>query len=95
MTRLTSKDHVNIVLDTKPEVVLVLLRESGQIDIRVGQVDALAGRDEPVIPRLDLDGLLVHNLDHVKRQHTVIHVDDATGLDHLGDVLVVDVPYRN
>ena len=93
--KLTGKDHVDIVLDTKPEVVLVLLRESGQIDVRVGQVDALAGRDEPVVPRLDLDGLLVHNLDHVERQHTVIHVDDAPWLDHLGDVLVVDKPYMD
>jgi predicted RNA-binding protein with EMAP domain len=93
ITELTSKDHVDIVLDTKPKVVLVLLRERGQINVGVGQIHALAGRDKPVVPRPDLDGLVVDNLQHIKRQDTVVHVDDPPRLNYLGDVLVVHVPW--
>lgn len=89
---LTRKDHVHVVLHTKPEIGLILLRKSGEIDVGVGEIDALAGRDEAVVPRLDLDGLVVHNLEHIEGQDTVIDVDNTPGLDDLGDVLVVDIP---
>ena len=88
----TSKDHVNVVLDAKSEVVLVLLGQSRQVDIGVGQVDTLARRDEPVVADLDLDGFVVCDLKHVERQNTVVNIDDTANLDDLGDVLVVDIP---
>lgn len=91
-TSLTGEDHVHVVLHTEPEIGLVLLRKSGEIDIGVGEIDALAGRDATVVPRLDLDGLVVHNLEHIKGQDTVVDVDNAPGLDDLGDVLVVNIP---
>lgn len=86
------KDHVDSVLDTEAKIVLVLLRESGQIDVSVGQVDTLAGGDESVVASADLDGLLVLDAQHIEAKDTVVDVDNAAGLDHLGDVLVVDVP---
>lgn len=85
------EDHVDVVLDTKPQVVLVLLGQSRKIDIGVGQVDTLLGRDEAVVLALDADGLVVNNLEDLERQDTVIDVDDTALLDNLGDVLVVDV----
>lgn len=59
--RLTSKNHVDVVLHTKPKVVLVLLGQSGKVDICVGKVDTLARRDKSVVPRPRLDVLLVHD----------------------------------
>lgn len=88
----TSKDHVDIVLDAEQEIGLVLLGEGGQIDIGVGQVDTLAGRDETIVARLNLDGLVVDNLEHIERQDTVVDVNNSAWGDDLGDVLVVDVP---
>lgn len=92
--RLTRKDHVDIVLDAEPEVLLVLLRESRQVNVRVRQVDAFPRRDEAIVARLDLDGLLVDDLEHIERQHAVVDVNDASRLDHFGDVLVVDIPFQ-
>lgn len=88
----TSKDHVDVVLDAEPEVVLVLLREGRQINIRVREVDAFAGGDKPVVSRLDPDGLLIHDLKNLKSQDTVVNVDNAPRLDDLGDVLVINIP---
>jgi len=85
------KDHVDIVLDTKTQVVLVLLGQGRQIHIGVGQVDALLGRDEAVVAGTHLDGLGVRDFEDVEGQNTVVDIDDPAGLDHLGDVLVVDV----
>lgn len=86
------KNHVNIVLDTKLKVGLVLLGESGQIDIGVRQVDTLLGGDIAVVSSAALDVLVVGDLQHVEGEDAVVDVDDATGLDDLCDVLVVNVP---
>jgi len=88
----TSKDHVDVVLDAKSEVVLVLLREGRQVNISVREVDTLTGGDEAVVSRLDLDSLLVHNLKNLKSQDTVVDVDNTPRLDNLGDVLVINIP---
>jgi hypothetical protein len=88
----TGKHHVHVVLHAEPQVVLVLLGESGQIDIGVREVDTLSRGDEPVVTSPDLDGFVVCDLEHVEGQNTIINVDDAAGLDNLGDVLVVDIP---
>lgn len=85
------KDHINVVLDAKPQVVLVLLRQSREVNIGVGQVDTLPRGNVPVVLGADADGLFVDNVENLERQNTVIDVDDATRLDDLGDVLVVDV----
>ncbi len=86
------KDHVDVVLDTKLEIGLVLVGQGGQIDIGVGQVDTLAGGNEAVVASAGLDGLVVLDGEDVEGEDTVVHVDDAARLDHLGNVLVVDVP---
>jgi hypothetical protein len=85
------EDHVDVVLDAEAQVVLVLLGQGGQVDIRVGQVDALAGRDEAVVAGADLDGLLIDDLEDLEGEDTIVDVDDTAGLDDLCDVLVVDV----
>ncbi len=38
------EDHINIVLDAKSEISLILLGEGGQVDVGVGKVDALSTR---------------------------------------------------
>ena len=86
------EDHVNLVLDTKPEIGLVLLGERGEIDVGLGQVDTLLGGDLAVVYALALEGLLVGDLEDLERKNSVVHVDDPSRLDDLGDVLVVDVP---
>ncbi|KAI6766123.1 hypothetical protein HG530_007193 [Fusarium avenaceum] len=86
------ENHVNIVLDTKSKIGLVLLGESGQIDIGVGQVDTLLGADGTVVAGSDLDSLLVGDLKDVESEDTVVDVDDTARLDDVGNVLVVDVP---
>ena len=48
------KDHVDAVLDTETEVVLVLLGQSGEVDIGLGQVDTLARRKRAVVQRTDV-----------------------------------------
>ncbi len=86
------KDHVYIVLDAEPQVILVFLGESRQVNVSVGQIDTLLGRDEAVVARPNLDRLGVDNLEHVECQHAIVDIDDAAGLDDLGDVLIVDIP---
>lgn len=85
------KDHVDIVLDAKSQVVLVLLGQGRQVNIGVGQVDALPRRDEAVVLGLDAEGLVVDNVQDLESQDAVVDVNDTTLLDHLGDVLVVDI----
>lgn len=41
-TNKRGEDHVDVVLDTKAQVVLVLLGEGRKIDVSVGQVDTLS-----------------------------------------------------
>jgi hypothetical protein len=89
-----SKDHVDVVLDTKPQVGLILLGESWKVNIGVWEVDTLLGRDLAVVSGSAADGLVVNDLDDIKGENTVVNVDDTAGLDDLGDVLVVDVPKK-
>lgn len=85
------KDHVDIVLDTESQVVLVLLGQGWKVDIGVGQVDTLSRRDETVVLGADADGLVIDDVEDLKGQDTVVDVDDATLLNDLGNVLVVDI----
>jgi hypothetical protein len=50
-----SEDHVYTVLDTELEIFLVLIRESGKVDIGLGEVDTLAGAEGSVVESPDLD----------------------------------------
>lgn len=86
------KHHVDLVLDTKAEIGLVLLRERGEVDVRLGEVDTLLGGNLAIVQALGLNGLLVDNLEDLEREDTVVDVDDAALLDNLGNVFVVDVP---
>ena len=47
------EDHVDAVLDTEPEIILVLFRESGQVHIGLGQVNSLVGGEGAVIDSSD------------------------------------------
>lgn len=86
-----SKDHVYVVLDTKSQVVLVLLGQSRQVNIGVGQVHTLPRRDEAAVLGLDAQGLVINDIQDLKCQDTVVDVDGTALLNHLGDVLVVDI----
>jgi hypothetical protein len=87
-----SKDHIHIVLDAKSEIGLVLLGKSREIDISIWKVDALLGRDFAIVASTDTDSLGVDNGEDIESKDTIINVDDTAGLNHLGDVLVVNVP---
>lgn len=89
-----SKDHVDLVPDTKLQVADVLLGQSREINVGARQVNALTGRDVTVVQTLATQGLLVYDLEHLERKDTIIDIDQLARSDHLGDVLVVEVPVR-
>lgn len=60
------EDHVNIVLDTEPQVADILLGQSGEVYVGTGQVDTLAGGDVAVVQALDTQGLVIHHLEDLK-----------------------------
>ena len=86
------KHHVDIVLHAESEISLILLRQCGQIDIGVGQVDTLLGGNESVVASSDLDGLVVSDFEDIECKDTIVDVDHTALLDDLGNVLVVDIP---
>ena len=86
------EDHVDVVLDTESEIGLILLGERGKIDVGLGKVDTLLGRDLAIVDALALEGLIVKDLEDLEGQDTIVDVDDAAGSDDLCNVLVVDVP---
>ena len=87
-----SKDHVDLVLNTKLQVADVLLGQSRKVDIGARQVDTLAGRDSTVVQTLATQGLLVYDFEDLEGKNTVIDIDQLAGGDHLGDVFIVKVP---
>lgn len=87
-----SEDHVDSIFDTESQIVLVLLGESWQIDVGLGQVDTLTGGNLAVVDGAALEVLLVNDIKDLECEDTVIYVDGTALLDHLGDVLVVDIP---
>lgn len=88
------KDHVDLVLDTELQVGNILRGQSGEVYVSAGKVDTLTGRDVAVVQALDLEVLLINNLDHLERQNAVVDIDELSGRDHTGDVLVVEVPIK-
>lgn len=90
-----SEYHVHIVLDTKSQIGLILLGESWEINVGVGKIDTLLGRDLAVVAGTNSDGLSINDVEDIEGKNTIIDVDDTTLLDDLGNVLVVDVPRRS
>ena len=87
-----SKDHLNLVLNTKFEVVNVFLGEGWEVDISARQVNTFPGADFAVIQTLDAQGLVIYNLEDLEGEDTIVDIDQLARFDHPGDVLVVDVP---
>lgn len=85
------KDHVDTVLNTKLEIGLVLLGQSGEIDIGAREVDTLSRRDLTVVESLDLEGLAVNLLENLEGQNTVVNEDDLANVNLLDNVGVVNV----
>ena len=50
-----SEDHVYTVLDAEFEILLVLFRKSGKVDIGLGKIDTLAGAEGSVVESPNLD----------------------------------------
>jgi hypothetical protein len=92
VTNKGGEDHVDTVLDTKSEIGLVFLGKRGKIDVGLGKVDTLLGRDLAIVDALALEGLIINDLKDLERQDTIVDVDDAARSDDLCDVLVVDIP---
>lgn len=86
--------HVYIVLDTKLQIVDILLRERGEVDVGSGKVDALLGGDGSVVETFDAESLVVDDLEDLEGHDTIIDEDEFSNSDHLGDVLVIQITGR-
>ena len=84
------KNHVHVVFNSKLEVEPVFLRKRREVDVGLWQVNALLGRQFAVVQRHDLQVDVV-DLEDPEGHDAVIDIDDLVGLQHLGDILVVDV----
>lgn len=58
-----SEDHVDVVLDTESEIGLVLLRQGGEIDRGLGEVDTLARGEGTRVERLDAEPVALDGKD--------------------------------
>jgi hypothetical protein len=85
-----SEDHVDLILDAEAEVVLVFLREEADRH-RSWKIDTLLGRDLAVVHASDTESYRsqFRELEKIEHHHPRRWYDL---LNHLGDILVVDVP---
>lgn len=72
------KDHVDVVLDSELEILLVLLGKSGQVDGGLGEVNTLSRREGTVVHNLDLDMGALDGED-LEGEDTVVNVDELSG----------------
>jgi hypothetical protein len=79
------ENHVDAILDTERQVVLVLFRQGGQVDGRLGQVDTLARREGARVERLDAQ-VGAFDGDDLEREDTVVDVDELARGGNLGKV---------
>ena len=87
-----SKDHLNLVLHTELEITNILLGKGREVDVSARQVNTFPGADFAVIQTLGTQVLVIYNIEDLEGKDTVVDIDQLAGFDHLGDVLVVDVP---
>lgn len=80
-----SENHVNAVLDTKLKILLVLVRQSWEIDISLGKVDTLAGGDIASVESANVDICAIHGEDE-KGEDSIIDVDELARGSDLGKV---------
>jgi hypothetical protein len=85
------KDHVDAVLDTELEVLLVLLGQGREVDRRLGQVDTLARAERAVVDGLDLEAVALDGED-LEREDAVVDVDVLARRGDLGEVLLQKDP---
>jgi hypothetical protein len=71
---------------------LILLRKGREIDIGIGEIDSLLGRDLAIVSGTGTNGLRIDDFEDVKGENTIVNVDDTSWLNDLGNVLVVNVP---
>jgi len=76
------EDHVDIVLNTEEQVLLVLLRHSGQVDRRSGQVAALLAAQQAAVLDRALEEVGTF-LGHEKRDQSIVDVDVLADVNHL------------
>ena len=88
------EDHVAAVLDTEAEVGLVLLRESGAVDVGLREVDTLARGKSTVVEGANVDVGAVNGGDE-EGKDTVIDVDVLAGGGDLGKVGLGDKNTRS
>ncbi|KAI3479451.1 hypothetical protein L1887_58469 [Cichorium endivia] len=85
------EDHVEVLLDGELNVLPVLVRDGGQVDLGHGKVDTLLGGEDAVVDGAHLDELVALDGEHLEREDTVVDEDGSADLDLVGEVLVVDV----
>lgn len=83
------EDHVDVVLDAEFQVVLVLIRKRGQVDVRLREVDTLTRREGAVVDATHADVRTVDGKNQ-ERQDTIVDVDELAGCSDLGQVFLQD-----
>jgi hypothetical protein len=80
-----SEDHVDAVPYTELQIRLVLVRESGKVDVGLGKIDTLARGDVSVVQSAYSD---IGSVDgkHQQGENTIIDIDELSRRGHLGKV---------
>ena len=84
-TNKRSKDHVDAVLNTEQKILLVLLGESREIDLSLGQIDTLARGDVPGVQGTDADCGSIDGKNK-EGEDAVINIDEFSGSSDFGQV---------
>lgn len=90
-TNKRGENHVYLVLNTELEIGNILFGKSRKVNVGAWQVDTLLGRDVAVVQALATKVLLIYDFKHLKGEDTVVDIDELAGLDHLGDILIVEI----
>ena len=98
------EDHVDSILDAEQQVGLVLLGERGKVDVGLGKVDTLAGRENAVVEASDSDVGAIDGEDEERKNawdssasknkqndhmaRTIVDVDELSGCSDLRQVFL-------
>lgn len=72
------EDHIDAILNTELEILLVLFAEGWKIDRSFGKVNTLARREIPVINGADFDRGAIDGEDE-ERKNAIVDIDELAG----------------
>lgn len=82
------EDHVDAVLDTELEVLLVLLGQSGKVDSGLREVDTLVGGEHTIVDGADAH-IRALDAEDEEGEDTVIDVDELARSGDLGQIFLM------